>query len=191
MKVFYTFLIAFLFQFHASAQIEDHWPGVCTNLDFEYTLDETNDPLVYKLYVDINNIGNDTIFTYCDVYETPTQGVTLSGNMSCYPVLAPGETKPIEITVTKDSEDIDCFTVDFKVKNGALNAVDYCLETTEFCTITPMSIEEIDRSNMEYTSTFYDMLGRKSKTPLKKGFYIERKLYSDGYQAVEKIYINQ
>lgn len=190
MKRFFIFILVSLFQMSAFSQIEDHWAGVCENIEFEYSFNETSDPLVYTLAVDINNIGSDTIFTYCDVFDTSTSGVTLTGNSGCYPELAPGATKTIDITVTLDTVTIDCFTVDFKIKNGVLNTNDYCSESIEFCTITPLGLESINRDNMEYTSIYFDMLGRESREPLSKGFYIERRTYEDGYVSLEKVYIN-
>lgn len=189
MKQISTFLFILLFPFLSYGQIEDHWAGVCTSLDFEYTLMGTTDPLVYTMTVDIQNIGTDTIFTYCDLYDTPTEGVTLSGSPSCYGELLPNGYKPIEITVTFDNADINCFILDFKVKSG-LDDTKYCIESTQFCKNTPLTLEEVNRDDMPYTSVYYDLLGRIKTKPLKKGFYVERRTYVDGFKTVEKIFVN-
>jgi len=190
MKKILTLLIALFFQLNVFSQIQDHWVDVCENITLDYSFSETTDSLKYNLTVDITNVGTDSIFTYCDDYNTPTDGVTLVGSSGCYPYLAPNEVKTIDIVVILDTITVDCFLLNFKVKNGD-NPDEYCLEPKQFCTISPLGIEDINRSDMNYTSVYYDMLGRIQEKPLYKGFYIERKMYEDGHQAVSKIYISR
>ncbi len=195
MKSFFTFFLLSLFQISAFAQIEDHWPEICENVTFTYNLNEgVDNPLEDTLTVEILNIGSDTIFNYCDAYTTPSSGVTLVGNENCYPQLIPNATKLITIVVMYADTTINCFDLDFKIKNGdplAPNSDnEYCFESTQFCKNTPLSVEEINRENMTYASTYYDLLGRVKRQPLTKGFYIEQRVYEDGYESLDKVYIN-
>ncbi len=195
MKISLSILMISLFQLFAFGQMEDHWPNVCSNVSFEYAYSETTNPLESTLDIDIVNINNtDTIFNYCDVFNTSTPGVTLTGMSNCYPQLLPNDTKTINIIVNYADTSIDCFTLDFKIKDGdALNPDsenNYCSESIQICKSIPIGIEEINRSNMSYTSVFYDLLGREKRKPLSKGFYIERKTYEDGFESTEKIFIN-
>lgn len=189
MRFFYTFFFVLAVSFNAFSQMEDHWSGVCENVDFSYTYNASSNPLEYTVLVDITNMGTDTIPSYCDVFSTSTPGVTLSGSPSCYPTLIPNETKVIEFTVTYADASVNCFDLDFKIKGGVDETL-YCLETIQLCQNTPLNIEEIDRSNMEFVSTYYDLLGRIERKPLKKGFYVERRTYTDGFESVEKVFVN-
>lgn len=190
MKPFLSFFFVFVIQFSGFSQIEDHWSGVCENVTFTYDFQSTPSPLHFNMSVVITNAGTTDFESYCDIFETTIPGVILSGNPSCYPYLVAGDSNVIQFDVEFIDSTVNCFTLDFKIKSGLDDGL-YCIESIQFCRNTPLTIEEIDRTDMNYTSIYYDLLGRVKKEPLTKGFFIERRTYEDGYQITEKIYIRE
>lgn len=165
----------------------ENWPGVCENLKFTYDLEATSDPLQYIMTVDITNTGTTDLGSYCDIFETTTAGVTLVGSPSCYPSLLAGDTKEIIFEVNLTDASTESFELMFKAKDG-IDDSKYCKETNRFWLGSALSLEEVDRSNMSYTSTYFDIMGRKVETPTETGFFIEKRRYEDGYEMVEKLY---
>lgn len=166
-----------------------NWPGVCENLTFTYDLQATPDATKYKMTVVITNTGTTDLGSYCDIFETTTPGVTLNGNPSCYPSLAAGDTKEIEFDVDLMNASTESFELAFKAKDGLDDAL-YCQEVKRFWLGSALSVEEIDRTDMPYTSTYYDLMGREVETLNQNGFFIERRRYEDGYEMVEKLYFS-
>lgn len=164
-----------------------NWPGVCDNLTFTYELEATSDPLQYKMKVVITNTGTEALGSYCDIFETTTAGVTLNGSPSCYPSLAAGATKDILFDVDLTNANIENFELYFKTKDG-IDDTKYCDETKTFWLGAALSVEEIDRADMPYTSTYFDLTGRQVASPEGKGLLIEKRRYEDGFEMVEKLY---
>ncbi len=180
--VLFTLLSTFL-------TFAEGWPGVCETLTFTYSIDGTADPLQYKMKVVITNTGAEDLGSYCDVFESLTAGVTLSGNPSCYPSLEAGATKEIEFDVDLTDASTESFELSFKAKDGLDDQL-YCLEVNRFWLGSALSVEEIDRSDMSYTSTYFDLMGRKVEVLNDEGFFIEKRTYEDGYVMVEKLYLS-
>ncbi len=164
-----------------------NWPGVCENLTFTYDMQPTTDALKYEMTVVITNTGTTDLGSYCDVFESLTPGVTLNGFPNCYPSLAAGDTKEILFDVNLTDANTESFELSFKAKDGIDEDL-YCKEVKRFWLGDALSIEEIDRTDMPYTSTYYDIMGREVKALNQDGFFIERKRYEDGYEVVEKLY---
>jgi len=164
-----------------------NWPGVCENLTFTYDLQATINPLKYEMKVVITNTGTTDLGSYCDIFETSTAGVSLVGSPSCYPKLVAGDSKEILFDVMLSDASIESFELMFKAKDGEDEEL-YCKETNRFWLGSALSVEEIDRADMPYTSTYFDLMGRKVDAPSERGFFIEKRRYEDGFEMVEKLY---
>lgn len=174
----------------------DNWPGVCENLEITYSMTSTSDDLRFEMKVFVKNIGTTDIEQYCDisqVYQTSTVNIDDDTyDPSCYPVLAPGETKELNFEVLRDDNTVPMYKLLFKIKDGKDNSgATYCEEIKELWFNAPMSVNEIDRTEMSYETSYYDLMGREVAQPNTEGFYIIEKLYEDSYKAVEKVYFTQ
>lgn len=166
------------------------WPGVCENLELTYTLETTATANIYKMNVDIKNVGTTDIVVYCDVYASLTPDAVIAPGGNCYPELTPGSVKPISFNVDVTANpSLESFDLMFKVKNGKDDA-QYCEGTNRFWLGSKLSVNEIDRSEMSFESTYYDILGRRLEVAPNTGLFLLEKTYEDGYKTVEKIYLN-
>lgn len=172
---------------------DDTWPEVCENVKFTYSLNSiTGEDLLFDMTVNIKNTGSDDLTLYCTESNADiTTGVILVGFVEeCYSLLEPGMTKTLTFKVKRDEISIEKYSLFFKIKN-ANNSSMYCSEVTDHWFNAPLNIEEVDRTNMKFTSTYYDLLGREVIQPNVKGFYIVEKLYEDGYRINEKVYLTE
>ncbi|MGB1295324.1 MAG: hypothetical protein ACPG6V_07565 [Flavobacteriales bacterium] len=188
-------LLSSILSFSSFAQLTtttfpaDKWPGICENINLEYTIEATTNANVYNMQVDIKNIGTTDIEVYCDVYESLTANAVVSAGGNCYPKLMPNEVKPINFTVDISAEPtLESFELLFKVKNGK-DDQEYCQDNNRFWLGSALNINEIDRTDMAFEVEYFDLLGRNLEMMPVSGLFIQKKTYEDGFQTVEKIYL--
>ncbi|MGB0883552.1 MAG: hypothetical protein ACPG4W_01460 [Flavobacteriales bacterium] len=167
------------------------WPGVCEIITYSYHFSATTNPNVYNMEVVITNTSDsENLSAYCDIYETPTAGVTFVGTPSCYPSLNAGETKTIEFEVHTTNPEPEYFDLDFKIKDAVNGDTEYCKERTRYYLGNSISVEELETEELSFDTKYYDITGRKIHTPT-TGLYIEKRIYENGEIRTKKVYFKQ
>ena len=168
----------------------EKWSGVCENTELTYTLEATANTNVYQMTVNIKNVGSQPLSVYCDDYESLTSDAFIAAGGSCYTIPLPTDSiKAIgfEIDISANPS-LESFELMFKVKNGK-NEEEYCQDFNRFWLGSALTINEVDRSSMEFEVEYFDLLGRNLEMMPVSGLFIQKKTYEDGFQTVEKIYL--
>ncbi len=166
----------------------------CEKISYDTTVVEMA-PGEYKFIVTVKNEhvseefpndNNGLGFCHYGLLDTDEE-ITFIGDDQCVVPIPSFQSRDLEYNITLSDTTIQEVCINVKLKNTIDDNL-YCEKDFCFSVNQWLSLDEVDLTNIPFTETYYDLLGRVVNAPVSNKVYVVKKVYANGHESVKKVY---